>query len=73
MKTKSKTPRTDRAVKDCYLIEGELSPLIEFCRELEIETISLKAKIEYIAHCGLTARHLSEIARQSLNATHNND
>ena len=35
--TKSETPRTDRAVKDCYLGEGELNPLIDFCRELERE------------------------------------
>ena len=48
MNNESETPRTDRAVKDCYLGEGELNPMIIFCQEIELEAAQLKAKREQL-------------------------
>ena len=46
--TKSDTPRTDRAVKDCYLGDGKLNPLIDFSKRLEIENQILRDGLQYV-------------------------
>jgi hypothetical protein len=48
MNPEYETPRTDRAVKDCYLGDGEPNQLIDFSKRLEIENQILRDGLQYV-------------------------
>jgi hypothetical protein len=65
----SDTPKTDaelKAIKSVIKDEYMLDMMADFARKLEREREEAIAALVYIAHSGLSARHLEDYAKEVL-------